>query len=95
MSRDYPATYEEHIANQQEAFVFDHNPDVNPDWVPLGGRRVVRCVKCGTEQTVFTNHTGTVWALRCVGWCRTVISPNTAREVVLPYYGPHSYVGEA
>lgn len=71
-----------------------HNPDTNPNWTPKLAMRIYACCKCGTQKKVDTNHTGTVWATRCVGSCRTVINPHTAREVVLAYYGPHEYKGE-
>jgi len=74
---------------------YAHDPDRNPRWTPLFGRRVVACAQCGTEQTTTTNHTGTVWGLHCVGRCRQIINPHTAREIVLPYHGPHKYVREA
>ena len=72
-----------------------HNPDRNTKWTPLIGRRVYACQQCGAEHTVSTNHIGTVWAERCSGTCRTIVNPHTAREVVLPYRGPHIYVREA
>ena len=74
---------------------FDHNPDVNPHWTPKRGRRVYACNQCGAETTISTNHTGTVWGTRCMGKCRQIINPHTAREVVLPYHGPHHYVRDA
>lgn len=72
----------------------DHNPDTNPHWTPLVAKRVYKCADCDTEQVTTTNHTGTVWALRCRGRCRNIISPHTEREIVLPKYGPHFYVRE-
>lgn len=72
----------------------DHNPDTNPNWRPLVATRVYACKQCGTEKTVNTNHTGTVWSERCAGSCRSILSPHTASERVLPYYGPHLYIRE-
>lgn len=69
-----------------------HNPDVNAAWTPKIGRRIYACVQCDAEQEMDTNHTGTVPAARCVGKCRTIINPHTAREQVLPYNGPHQFV---
>jgi purine nucleoside phosphorylase len=76
----------------KETTMFNHNPDVNPNWTPLVARRVYACNQCGTEQVISTNHTGTVWAQRCVGKCRTIANAHTAREIVSPYYGPHHFV---
>lgn len=72
----------------------DHNPDTNPHWTPLIAKRVYKCADCDHEQVTTTNHTGTVWALRCRGRCRNIINPHTEREIVLPKYGPHFYVRE-
>lgn len=72
----------------------DHNPETNPEWRPNVAERIYACAKCGHEQQTGTNHTGTVWGLRCRGRCRTITNPHTAREVVMPYYGPHTYVRE-
>lgn len=72
----------------------EHNPDVNPAWTPKIAYRVYACGQCGTQKTIQTNHTGTVWAERCAGRCRTILNPHTAREVVMPYVGPHTYVGD-
>ena len=72
----------------------DHNPDTNPHWTPLVAKRVYKCADCDHEQVTTTNHTGTVWALRCRGRCRNIINPHTEREIVLPKYGPHFYVRE-
>jgi len=69
-----------------------HNPDTNPNWTSLQERRIYACQRCGTEKEVSTNHTGTVWAERCAGSCRQILNPNTAREIVLPYHGPHKFV---
>lgn len=69
-----------------------HNPDTNPAWTPLLGRRIYACNQCTTEVELATNHTGTVWNQRCYGKCRTILRANTAREVVLPYYGPHYFI---
>lgn len=74
---------------------FNHNPDTNPHWTPKYAQRIYRCDKCGTEKNLGTNHTGSVFAERCSGPCRTILYPNTARERVLPYIGAHSYVREA
>lgn len=71
-----------------------HNPDTNPNWTPKPGRRMYACQTCDARQVINTNHTGTVYNTRCVGRCRDIRSPNTAREVVLPFYGPHYYCGE-
>lgn len=74
---------------------YDHNPDENPHWRPLMGRRVYRCRSCGTEAMLQTNHTGTVWAERCHGTCKDIYNPHTAREVVIWHPArPHDYVGE-
>lgn len=74
---------------------FAHNPDTNPNWKPNFGRRVYACTRCNTEQITTTNHTGTVPALQCKGPCRHILNPHTAREIVLPYHGPHHYIREA
>ena len=68
----------------------EHNPDTNPNWRPLVKSRVLTCDQCGSEHKATTNHTGKVWGERCSGRCRQIINPHTAREVVLPYHGPHS-----
>ena len=73
---------------------FAHDPDRNQAWTPKMARRRYICQGCGTEREMETNHTGTVWAGRCAGTCREIIHPNTAREVVLPFHGPHRYLGE-
>lgn len=73
----------------------DHNPDTNPAWTAKVAQRIYACQQCGTEQELQTNHTGTVWAARCVGKCRTISNPHTANERVSPYHGPHRYVREA
>ena len=70
----------------------DHNPDTNPAWRPFVANRIYRCDACGTETQCQTNHTGKVWGERCKGKCRQISNPNTARELVSPFYGPHSYV---
>lgn len=72
----------------------DHNPDLGPYWIPLVARRVFACTACGTEKVAQTNHTGTIPAERCLGPCRTILNPHTAREIVQPFYGPHRYVRE-
>jgi hypothetical protein len=72
---------------------FSHNPDVNPHWAPKIARRIYRCDKCGDAETeITTNHTGKIWAERCRGKCRVIISPHTEHERVYSYIGPHSYV---
>jgi DNA replicative helicase MCM subunit Mcm2 (Cdc46/Mcm family) len=71
---------------------FDHNPDLNPDWVPKFANRLYRCQKCGHERHIETNHTGIVWAARCKGSCRKVLHANTTEEVVLPASTPHVMV---
>ena len=73
----------------------DHNPDVNPDWTPLVASRVYACRDCGTEVTIQTNHTGTVWARRCAGRCRLILNEHTENEKVRPAYRPHVYIREA
>lgn len=83
---------ETYIQKAREQYVWDHNPDENKAWTPLVRWRAYRCNQCDTEQKMQTNHTGTVWNARCVGRCRTITNPHTAREVVSPYYGPHRYV---
>lgn len=72
-----------------------HNPDSNPNWRPMVAWRVYACSQCGAEQRLQTNHTGTVWSARCVGRCRTITNPHTAREIVTPYHGPHRFIAEA
>lgn len=74
---------------------FTHNPDLNPAWTPLVRNRVYACKGCGTEKTVQTNHTGTVWAERCAGSCRAIANPHTERETVSPFYGPHAFKCDA
>lgn len=81
-----------YVKKARELTVWEHNPDQNPNWTPLMGWRVYACNQCDAEQKLNTNHTGTVWAARCVGKCRTITNPHTAREVVSPYHGPHRYV---
>jgi hypothetical protein len=73
----------------------DHDPDANPNWTPLLGRRVYACVACGAEKVITTNHTGRVWSEKCSGRCRTILSPHTAAERVLPFYGVHVYCRDA
>jgi len=73
--------------------VFDHNPDENTNWKPNMASRVYRCAECGHEVTTTTNHTGSCYPI-CKGTCRHIISPNTARELVLPKQTRHIYVRE-
>lgn len=73
----------------------EHNPDTNQNWTPLVASRVYACNQCDAECTISTNHTGTVWAQRCVGRCRNIRHPHTSRELVVPYEGPHRYIREA
>lgn len=80
--------------------VYGYGPDgklgkLPPDLLPATGPRRYKCCKCGSEQTITTNHIGIVPAARCTGKCRTILHPHSAREKVLPYYGPHKYVQEA
>lgn len=70
----------------------EHNPDINPDWTPRIGWRIYACNQCGAETKIQTNHTGTVWAQRCAGKCRTILNPHTERERVMIYEGPHSFI---
>lgn len=74
---------------------FDHNPDVNPNWTPEYARRIYQCRVCGTQRTIETNHTGTVWNTRCGGTCRDIINPHSTREMVYPARRPHDFVGDA
>lgn len=73
---------------------FAHDPDRNAAWRPKVAYRRYACEQCGTEQRLQTNHTGRVPAARCVGSCRDIANPHTARERVFPWYGPHRYLGE-
>ena len=75
---------------------FEHNPDVNKAWTPLMRRRVYACTDCGHEETLSTNHTGTVWAQPCGGTCKDILHAHTAQERVLWHPArPHRYVREA
>jgi hypothetical protein len=74
---------------------FAHDPDRNPAWTVNMAYRVYACKACDHQQTMQTNHTGTVPAARCYGRCRTITNPHTAREVVSPAYTAHRYVCEA
>jgi len=57
-------------------------------------RRVYRCVDCGNETIVQTNHIGTCWP-RCTGACRRIANEHTSRELVMPAHTPHVYVKDA
>ena len=72
----------------------EHNPDANPNWTPRVAWRIYACKQCGAEQRMQTNHTGTVWHARCIGNCREIRNPHTAREIVMPYHGPHAMARE-
>ncbi len=73
---------------------FAHDPDRNRAWTPLVAWRRYECKQCGAKRVSQTNHTGTIPAERCLGKCRQISNPHTAREVVSPYHGPHRYLGE-
>lgn len=83
-----------YIEKAREAEAYKHNADVNPDWTPKVAKRVYACKQCDAEQSLETNHTGTVFTARCVGSCRQIFNAHTAREFVTPYHGPHRYVRE-
>jgi endogenous inhibitor of DNA gyrase (YacG/DUF329 family) len=55
--------------------------------------RWYKCAECGHESKRTTNHTEDCYP-ECRGRCRQIMYPNTAREVVLPKYTTHKYVGE-
>lgn len=72
-----------------------HNAD-KPGWTPKVAMRVYACSECGTEKTISTNHSGTVWAEPCAGKCKDILNPHTAREVVMWHPArPHTFVREA
>lgn len=73
-----------------------HHDADKPGWVPKVAQRVYACEGCGTEQTMTTNHSGTVWAAACAGTCKDIINPHTARERVIWHAArPHKFIREA
>jgi DNA-directed RNA polymerase subunit RPC12/RpoP len=56
--------------------------------------RVYKCCGCGNEITTDTNHREAIYP-RCRGKCRTILNPNTSREVVIPANTKHEFVKDA
>lgn len=74
--------------------MFEHNPDINPDWSPLIKKRLYKCSECGNDVMLQTNHSGSCFPF-CRGSCRQIINPNTSREVVYKKQTKHLYVKDA
>lgn len=53
--------------------------------------RLYACTECGNEVAINTNHRGECYP-QCLGRCRQILNPHTAREVVMRKQTPHRFL---